>query len=82
MSGSYRYLPDDFRDMLGMTDDLTLFYELYEEYSNNKSQVNLFALEKQGRDLFFTIKHRVLAGQISANTAYEMKQYIEEFLND
>ena len=82
MARDYKYSPEDYTHMLSMTDDLTTFYTLYEAYIADKTQSNLFALEKQGRELFFTIKHRALAGFITATTANEMKAYIEDLLND
>lgn len=64
MIGNYKYSPEDYRDMLSMAEDLTLFYELFETYSENRTQDNLFALERQGRELFFTIKHRAYVSPI------------------
>ena len=54
---TYKYNPAEFNHILGLSDDLTTFYTLYNEYTNNKTQSKCFALEKQGEELFFTIKH-------------------------
>ena len=82
MIKKYKYSPKKYEGMLGMPEELTSFYKLYEIYIEYKTPNNLFALEKQARDLFFTIKHRLLAGYITAADAHEMKTYIEDLLND
>jgi len=82
MNGNYRYNPEDFRGMLGLTDDLNVFYNLHEAYSKNKTTHNRFALEKHGKDLFFTIKHRELEGYLKHTTAADLREYMEELLYD
>ena len=79
---NYKYSPDDYADILGVAEDLSLFYRLHEIYENDSSQTNRFALEKQGKDLFFTIKHRALEGSITGALAHDMREYIEELLDD
>ena len=76
----YKYNPNDFIQVLGLSDDLDTFYRLYEDYTSNKTQSNRFALEKHSQDLFFTIKHRVLEGAITGNTAHEIREHMEELL--
>jgi len=75
-----RYNPIDFIHILGLSDDLSAFYKLYSEYETDKTQSKRFALEKQGEDLFFTIKHRALEGLITGTTAYELREHMEELL--
>ena len=75
-----KYSPDDFIHVLGLSDELTTFYNLHNEYTNDKTQSKRFALEKQGEDLFFTIKHRALEGSITGTTAYELREHMEELL--
>ena len=77
---TYKYNPTEFNHILGLSDDLSTFYTPYNEYTNNKTQSNRFALEKQGEDLFFTIKHRALEGAITSATAYELREHMEELL--
>jgi len=77
---SNKYNPTDFSHILGLSDDLTVFYTLYNEYRSDKTQRKRFALEKQGEDLFFTIKHRALEGSITGTTAYELREHMEELL--
>ena len=77
-----KYNPVDFRQVLGLSSELALFYELHEEYKKNKTQSNRFALKKHGIDLFFTLKHRELEGAITKNTAHGIREYMEELLND
>jgi len=82
MNKNYRYNPEDFRGMLGLTDDLGVFYRLHEAYCENKTRRNWFALEKQWEDLFFTIKHRELEGYLNHTTAADLRGYMEELLYD
>ena len=77
---TYKYNPTEFNHVLGLSDDLTAFYKLYGEYLTDKTQSKRFALEKQGEDLFFTIKHRALEGLITGTTAYELREHMEELL--
>ena len=77
---TYKYNPTEFNHILGLSDDLTTFYALYSEYTNDKTQSKRFALEKQGEELFFTIKHRALEGSITTATAYELREHMEELL--
>jgi hypothetical protein len=77
---TYKYNPIDFSHILGLSDDLTIFYTLHNDYANDKTQHKRFALEKQGEDLFFTIKHRALEGLITGTTAYELREHMEELL--
>jgi len=81
MSSAYKYNPNDFRDVLGLSGELAMFYRLHEDYHRDKTQNNRFALEKHGRDLFFTIKHRSIEGAIAAVTAYEIREYMEDLLS-
>jgi len=82
MNGHYRYNPEDFRGMLNLSDDLNTFYNLHEVYNKDKTRINKFALEKHGYDLFFTIKHRELEGNLKRTTAEDLREYMEELLYD
>ena len=73
MVNSYKYNPDDFRGMLNLADELITFYKLHELYNKERTIRNKFAFEKHGRDLFFTIKHRTLEGNLKRTTAEELK---------
>ena len=78
----HKYNPADFSQVLGLSGELASFYELHDAYKKNKTQSNWFALKKHGIDLFFTLKHRSLEGAITQNTAYEIREYMEDLLND
>ena len=82
MNNNYRYNPDDFAGMLGLTDELNTFYILHETYDKEKTRRNWFALEKHWEDLFFTIKHREVEGNLNRETAAELRGYIEGLLYD
>ena len=77
---TYKYNPTEFNHILGLSNDLTVFYNLHNDYINDKTQSKRFSLEKQGEDLFFTIKHRALEGAITGTTAYELREHVEELL--
>jgi len=76
----HKYNPNDFIQVLGLSSDLATFYKLYEDYVDNKTQSQRFALEKHGQDLFFTIKHRALEGAITGDTAHKIREHMEELL--
>jgi len=75
-----KYNPSDFTHIPGLSEDLTIFYKLHGEYIADKTRSKRFALEKQGEDLFFTIKHRALEGFITSAIAYELREHMEELL--
>ena len=79
---TYKFNPEDFSQVLGLAGELATFYRLYEIFENEKTQSSRFALEKHGQDLFFTIKHRALEGSITENTAFEIREHMEDLLHD
>jgi hypothetical protein len=82
VSGSYKYNAEDYKDILNMYDDLKLFYELLERYNDSKARSDRLPLEKHGRDLFFTVKHRELEGNLSHAEADGLREYIRGLLDD
>ena len=82
MSRVYKYNPDDYRDMLGLADDLTEFYRLYEIYRTNQTEHNLLMLKIHWQNLFFTIKHREFEGFLTSTAASDIRQYLEDLVND
>jgi len=82
MSNNYKYDPNDYKNVLGLASDLGLFYKLYEVYLKDNTPSNRFALEKQGEELFFTLKHRRLEGAITIDTARDLRDYMEELMYD
>jgi len=78
----YKYDPELYTGVLGLAYELALFYDLYEIKHAEKTDISKFALEKHGKDLFFTLKHRALEGAITKNEARELLEYIEDLLND
>ena len=78
----HKYNPADYRQVLGLSGELDLFYKLHEEYKEKKTLSSRVAFEKHGIDLFFTLKHRALEGAITQNTAHEIREYVEDLLND
>ena len=82
MNSAYRYNPDDFKGILGLSDELGTFYKLHETYNKNKTQRNRFALEKHWEDLFFTIKHREIEGFLNPAAAQEIRSHLEGLASD
>jgi len=82
MTTNYKYNPADFNEVLGLTTELTEFYRLHQEYSNERTQSKRFELEKHGMDLFFTIKARGVEGTLTRNLVYDLREYMEELLYD
>ena len=78
----YKFNPDRFSGMLGLTDDLSDFYKLHERYRKSKARKDRLALENQSEVLFFTIKHRALEGSISPFTHDALYEHMEELLSD
>ena len=81
MNYNYKYNPDDFTEMLGLSDELITFYKLHEIYNNAKTTTNWFTLKKHWEDLFFTIKHREIEGFLNPVIAQEIRDYLEELAN-
>ena len=81
MNCAYKYNPDDYRDVLGLSDDLSNFYRLYERYRADRTDDSLFALKFQWENLFFTIKHREVEGFLSPIAASEIRAYLEDLVN-
>ena len=82
MKSVYKYDPEDYKDVLNMFDDLSNFYRLLEEYNEKKTKSSRLFLEKHSRDLFFTIKHRELEGNITHMVAEEIRGYMRDLLDD
>lgn len=79
---THKYRPDDFVNILGLGDELKEFYYLYEAHQRKKSQYSKIDLEIQGRNLFFTLKHRKVEGTINPIIADEILEYAEELLSN
>ena len=82
MNGVYKYAPEDYEGVLGLSDDLSKFYHLYEQYRTDRTQDSLFALKNHWEVLFFTIKHREVEGFLSPVLASETRDYLEGLVND
>jgi len=82
MDISYKYNPEDFKNTLGMSEDLITFYRLLEIYYKDRTEHSWFPLKKHWEDLFFTIKHREVEGFLNPVFAQEIRDYLEELAND
>jgi hypothetical protein len=78
----YKYDPDDFNDMLGIPNELSLFYKLYETYKKERTQKSWLTLRKHWEDLFFSIKHREVEGFLNPVEAQEIRDYLEDLVNE
>jgi hypothetical protein len=79
---TYKYKPNDFSDVLIMSEVMTDFYRSYETYVDEDNLSNKFSAEKALVDLLFTIKHRELEGFLPHPTANEMREYMRGLLDD
>ena len=82
MLNSYKYLPEDYADVLSMYDEMREFYKLLESYQKKKTTRSRLFLEKQLNDLLFTIKHRRIDGSLTCVEADEIGEYFWGLLND
>ena len=78
----YKYNPDDFIEIMGLKDDLSVFYISHEEYTQSPCTTTRFAVERHAETLFFTLKHRKLEGAITCIVADEILSYVEDLLYD
>ena len=78
----YKYDPADYKDVLNLYNELFVFYELLEVYKENRTRANKLSLNKHSRDLFFTIKHRELEGNITHITAEGLREYMRDLMYD
>ena len=81
-NNGYKYDPDDFNDMLGIPSELSLFYKLYETYKKERTQKSWLTLRKHWEDLFFSIKHREVEGFLNPVKAQEVRDYLEDLVNE
>ena len=78
----YKYDPEMFNGISNLSEELSVFYTLLDQYEEEKSTRNKLFLQKHGDDLFFTIKHRELEGCLSKTAAEELRMYMRELLYD
>jgi hypothetical protein len=71
----YRYDQRNFADSPGLQAEIEDFYNFLEKYRAEKTKDNWWLLDKQRRDLFFSIKHRVVEGRLTEMQAQEMRDY-------
>jgi len=82
MVSKYKYNPTDFASMPFICEDLTEFYHAHEQHRLTKTKNTRFELERLGRNLFFTVKHRVVEGRLTPMQAEEIYDYLEELMDD
>lgn len=77
----YKYDPNDYEDSPGLRAEMEDFYSFLEKYHGEKTKSNWYLLDKQRRDLFFSIKHRVVEGRLTQIQAQEMRDYFGELFD-
>lgn len=77
----YKYDPDSFADSPGLHSEMEDFYRLLENFRATRTENNWWFLDKQRRDLFFSIKHRVVEGRLTQTQAQEMRDYYGELFD-
>lgn len=78
---SYRYQPADYMQMM-LGEDMQDFYSAMTAYKADKSENNMYELERTRINLFFSIKHRILEGNLTRSEAQEMQNYFGGLYND
>ena len=76
----YQFQPEEFIGVLNLSEDLSNFYRLLENYKGNKTKSARLSLEKHSRDMFFTIKHRELEGNLTHENAEDLRGYMRYLL--
>ena len=79
---TYKYNPVDFATLQNMSEDLEAFYGKLEIYSDDKSDESWLALRSCWQTLFFTLKHREIAGRLSPDLANSIRDYLEELIEN
>jgi len=82
VNSKYKYNPQDFQNILGLSKELSDFYKLLEIYKNKKTDDNLFTLKIHWEDLFFLIKGNGVTGLLHPVLAQEMQNYLEDLIYD
>ncbi len=77
----YKYTPADYADSPCLRAEMEDFYTLLEKCQKEKTSTNRSFLDKQRRDLFFSIKHRVVEGRLTVTQAQEMRDYYGELFD-
>ena len=78
----YKYKPEDYKGILNLSEDMTNFYQSLEAYKKSETLSGQLRLRKYWQDLFFTLKHREIEGNLNPVTAHEIRDYLEELAND
>jgi hypothetical protein len=81
-AAKYRYNPDDFQNMFGLSEDLEGFYNSLERYKKQSSFENRIHFMNAWEDVFFSIKHREVEGILNPVFASELRDYLEDIAND
>ena len=81
-STRYKYNPDDFQNMFGLSEDLTAFYNSLEKYKQHSTFENRIDFLNAWEDVFFSIKHREVEGVLNPIFASELRAYLEDIAND
>ena len=79
---TYKYMPYEFKGILGLAEDLTNFYIALEKYKHNRCNQSELMLKQCSIELHYTLKHRKVEGSISPSLANEITMYLEDLLND
>ena len=82
MNSVYRYNPEDFKGILGLSDDFSNFYKSHETYRRTNALRDWSVRHNYWENLIFTIKGREVEGFLNPVMAREMKDYLEELVID
>jgi len=80
MLSNYKYNPEDFKNIMNMSDDLSCFYNAHDAYRKTNQKSDLFELERRWENLFFTLKHREVEGNLNPIIAQDIRTYLEDLM--
>ena len=81
-SGKYEYMPDDFKGMNGLDEELNQFYIALEKYKEDATLENKISLLTRRESLHFGIKHRYLEGFFNEVKRETLYRYLGGLLDD
>jgi len=81
-NGKYEYMPDDFKGMNGLDEELNQFYIALEEYKADPTLENKISLLIRRESLHFGIKHRHLEGFFNEVKREMLYGYLGGLLDD
>jgi len=78
----YKYTSEDFKLYPSISEELTDFYVLLEQYKKSNENGDKFMLEDKANDLYFAIKRAKLHETINVEIVDDMWEYVGGLIYD